>query len=93
MKQGVIEVYRDWDQRQAGDAPRNITRAGRTGELFDFTFDDAVLADATLAEQTLDPDLSFFCGTAISEERPHDVWRVQGLECGSQLHDVATPLI
>lgn len=34
----------------------------RTGELFDFTFDEAALIDATLRTNVLDPDIALFSG-------------------------------
>src|SRR5947209_17067836 len=61
--EGVIEVYQNWS---AEEPPKRLgvlrVRAGRTGELFDFTFDDDALADTTLSQQALDPDLGIFRG-------------------------------
>lgn len=61
--EGAIEIYRDWNAR---DLPKRLgtlgVRQGRTGELFDFTFDNDALADKTLAKQPLDPDLRLFAG-------------------------------
>lgn len=61
--EGLIHVYADWSE----DAPANRlgtlgVRPGRTGELFDFTFDDAAIDDLTLAKQSLDPDMGLFPG-------------------------------
>jgi serine/threonine-protein kinase HipA len=63
MMDRTILVYEDW----AADAlPRRLGtlrgRPGRTGELFDFTFDDAALADTTLRKHVLDPDIGMFAG-------------------------------
>ncbi|MDB5072649.1 MAG: HipA protein [Candidatus Eremiobacteraeota bacterium] len=61
--EGVIEVYRDWSSDEPATRLGTLrARAGRTGEIFDFTFDDAALADAMLKKQALDPDLGFFPG-------------------------------
>jgi serine/threonine-protein kinase HipA len=58
-----IEVYADWsDNKPAKRLGTLRVRPGRTGELFDFTFDDAVIRDTTLAKQALDPDLGLFPG-------------------------------
>jgi serine/threonine-protein kinase HipA len=61
--EGVIEVYKDWS---ADEPPKRLgtlrVHPGRTGELFDFTFDDDALTDGALSKQTLDPDLGFFPG-------------------------------
>jgi serine/threonine-protein kinase HipA len=61
--ESTIEVYRDWS---AGEAPRRLgtigVHAGRTGEIFDFTFDDDALTDKILTQQILDPDLGLFPG-------------------------------
>ena len=58
-----IGVYADWT---AGAAPMRLgtlrARTARVGEIFDFTFDDAVLGDPALAKQKLDPDLLLFSG-------------------------------
>ncbi len=65
---GLIEVYADWrDAEQAKHLGTLRTRPGRTGELFDFTFDDAALNDPTLARQALDPDLGLFSGPQFLE--------------------------
>lgn len=60
----AIEVYRDW---AVGELPKRLgilrARAARTGELFDFTFDDQALSDTALANHALDPDLGLFPGT------------------------------
>jgi serine/threonine-protein kinase HipA len=60
---GVIEVYADWDRAVE---PKHLgtlrTHPGRRGEIFDFTFDENSLDDATLARQQLDPDLRLFPG-------------------------------
>jgi serine/threonine-protein kinase HipA len=59
--EGLIEVHQAW-----GEAPERLgtlrVRKGRTGEIFDFTFDDRALADATLRKQQLDPDIGPFPG-------------------------------
>lgn len=59
--EGEIEVYRDW-----GDVPNRLgtirVSPGRTGEVVDFTFADAALADTLLRKQKLDPDLGMFAG-------------------------------
>jgi serine/threonine-protein kinase HipA len=59
----AIAVYRDW---APGEAPKRLgtlaVRAGRTGEIFDFAFDDDALADKILSQQQLDPDLGIFHG-------------------------------
>jgi serine/threonine-protein kinase HipA len=61
--EGVIEVYEDW---RADELPKRLgtlrVRPGRTGELFDFTFDDDALTDKILPRQSLDPDLGIFPG-------------------------------
>jgi hypothetical protein len=53
---GLIDVY-----FELGDAPKRLgtlrVSAGRTVELFDFTFADEILTDPILRKQTLDPDL------------------------------------
>jgi serine/threonine-protein kinase HipA len=60
---GLIEVYADWS---GGAVARRLgtlrVRPGRTGELFDFTFDESAIAEPALAKLTLDPDLGFFPG-------------------------------
>lgn len=60
---GVIEVHEDWN---ADELPKRLgtlrVSPGRTGEIFDFTFDDAALADPTLLAHALDPDLGLFPG-------------------------------
>jgi serine/threonine-protein kinase HipA len=61
--EGPIEVYADWSDIEPAKRLGTLrVRAGRTGELFDFTFDDAAIKDATLAKQALDPDLGLFPG-------------------------------
>ncbi|HEX3468849.1 MAG TPA: HipA domain-containing protein [Candidatus Elarobacter sp.] len=59
----AIEVYKDWS---SGEPPTLLgtlrPRSGGTGALFDFTFDEHALVDATLAKQSLDPDLGLFAG-------------------------------
>jgi serine/threonine-protein kinase HipA len=66
---GEIEVYRDWTAGMpAQRLGRLRTRPGRAGELFDFTFDEAALADETIARVTLDPDLGSFTGTQYPKE-------------------------
>lgn len=61
--EGVIEVYKDWT---ADELPQRLgilrVQSGRTGELFDFTFDDEALTDSVLSKQTLDPELGIFPG-------------------------------
>ncbi|MDQ2992498.1 MAG: HipA domain-containing protein [Candidatus Eremiobacteraeota bacterium] len=60
----VIEVYRDWIADEPATHLGTLrARAGRTSEVFDFTFDGGALTDATLANQALDPDLGLFPGT------------------------------
>jgi serine/threonine-protein kinase HipA len=60
---GLIEVYADWyNTEQTKHLGTLRARPGRTGELFDYTFDDAALNDPTLEGQTLDPDLRLFSG-------------------------------
>jgi serine/threonine-protein kinase HipA len=60
---GLIEVYADWSTGQPAKRLGALrVRRGRTSELFDFTFDDGAINDATLAKQTLDPDLGLFPG-------------------------------
>ncbi len=60
---GPIQVYSNWSD---GEPPKRLgtlhVRPGRTGELFEFAFDDAALKGAALAGQMLDPDLQFFGG-------------------------------
>ncbi len=67
--EGVIEVYYDWS---GGKPPRRLgtlrVRSGRTGELFDFTFDGGALADEALVKQTLDPDLGIFPGSQFPKD-------------------------
>lgn len=67
--EGVIEVYRDWSP---GELPRRLgalrVRAGRTSELFDFTFDDDALIDNTLSKHTLDPGLGLFPGSQFPKD-------------------------
>ena len=58
-----IEVYSDWTD---GEPPKRLgslrVRPGRTGELFDFTFEAGALSDTTLAGHSLDPDIKLFAG-------------------------------
>lgn len=58
-----IGVYADWS---AGETPKRLgtlqARQARAGEIFDFTFTNDALRDASLVRQTLDPDLQFFSG-------------------------------
>ncbi|HEY5022678.1 MAG TPA: HipA domain-containing protein [Gemmatimonadaceae bacterium] len=67
--EGVIEVYKDWS---ADELPKRLgtlrVHSGRTGELFDFTFDDDALTDRTLSKQTLDPDLGIFPGPQFPKD-------------------------
>lgn len=67
--EGVIDVYYDWN---ADERPKRLgtlrARAGRTGELFDFTFDDDALAENTLSQQMLDPDLGLFRGPQFPKD-------------------------
>lgn len=67
--EGVIEVYRDWS---VGELPKRLgtlrARAGRTNELFDFTFDTDALSDATLLKASLDPDLGLFPGAQFPKD-------------------------
>ena len=61
--EGLIEVYADWSDGETAKRLGTLrVRSGRTGELFDFTFDEGALDDPKLARQTLDPDLGFFPG-------------------------------
>jgi serine/threonine-protein kinase HipA len=60
---GLIHVYADWSEDDPAKRLGTLgVRSGRTAELFDFTFNDAVIDDATLAKQSLDPDLGLFSG-------------------------------
>lgn len=61
--EGLIQVYGDWSDDEPARRLGTL-RVGprRAGELFEFAFDDAVLKDAALAGQMLDPDLQFFRG-------------------------------
>jgi len=65
----AIEVYRDWS---AGETPKHLgtvgVRPGRTGEIFDFTFDDDTLTDKILTQQILDPDLGVFAGPQFPKD-------------------------
>jgi serine/threonine-protein kinase HipA len=67
--EGVIEVYEDWS---ADKVPKRLgalrVRPGRTGELFDFTFDDDALTDPILTKQMLDPDLGTFPGPQFPKD-------------------------
>ena len=61
--EGLIEVYADWNEREPAKRLGALrVRPGRTGELFDFTFDDGAINDSTLARLALDPDLGLFAG-------------------------------
>jgi serine/threonine-protein kinase HipA len=61
--EGVIEVYADWSASEPAKRLGTLrVRPGRTGELFDFTFDDRAINDPILAKQALDPDLGLFAG-------------------------------
>jgi serine/threonine-protein kinase HipA len=60
---GSIEVYADWSEPEPAKRLGTLhVRPGRTGELFDFTFDDAAINDSRLANLTLDPDVRLFAG-------------------------------
>jgi serine/threonine-protein kinase HipA len=65
----LIEVYEHWS---AGEVPKRIgtlrVRPGRTGELFDFTFDDDALTGKTLSKHALDPDLGLFAGPQFPKD-------------------------
>ena len=67
--EGLIEVFSDWNVRQP---PRRLgilrIRPGRTGEIFDFSFDDAALDDEALSKQTLDPDVRLFAGSQFPRD-------------------------
>ncbi len=67
--EGVIEVYEDWN---ADELPKRLgtlrVRPGRTGELFDFAFDDDALTDKILPKQSLDPDLGIFPGPQFPKD-------------------------
>ncbi|MEO6913567.1 MAG: hypothetical protein ABI182_06045 [Candidatus Baltobacteraceae bacterium] len=69
----MIEVYKDWI---AGEPAQRLgtlrVRQGRTGELFDFSFDNRSLTDDTLVKQKLDPDLVLFSGP-ISQRWAYNV--------------------
>lgn len=60
----VIGVYADWSEHAAARRLGTLrARPGRAGdELFDFVFDEGVIADTTLAKQRLDPDIQIFSG-------------------------------
>lgn len=61
--EGLIEVYLDWNDHEPAKRLGTLrVRLGRTGEIFDFAFDDAVINEAALTRQTLDPDLRLFPG-------------------------------
>jgi serine/threonine-protein kinase HipA len=61
--EGLIYVDYDWREREQ---PKRLgvlrVRPGRTGDIFDFTFDDDALADSSLLSGPLDPDLGAFAG-------------------------------
>ncbi|MGH7706660.1 MAG: type II toxin-antitoxin system HipA family toxin [Vulcanimicrobiaceae bacterium] len=67
--EGVIEVFQDWS---AGEPAKQLgtlrVRPGRTGELFDFTFDSGALTNKTLSKQQLDPDLGLFSGPQFPKD-------------------------
>ncbi|MGC8485617.1 MAG: hypothetical protein ACP5O6_08310 [Candidatus Baltobacteraceae bacterium] len=56
-----IEVYSAWN---AAEPPKQLgvlrVRPGRTGELFDFTFDSDVLSATPLLKYRLDPSGIFY---------------------------------
>jgi serine/threonine-protein kinase HipA len=61
--EGLIQVYADWSADEPAKRLGTLrVRPRRTGELFEFAFDDAVIKDAAFAGQMLDPDLQFFPG-------------------------------
>ena len=66
---GEIEVYSDWD---AAEPPKRLgilrVRPGRTGEIFDFTFDSDVLADSPPLKFRIDPDLGYFTGAQFPKD-------------------------
>jgi serine/threonine-protein kinase HipA len=56
--EGAIEVYADWsDSAPARRLGTLRARPTRTGELFDFTFDNEVLDNPSASTQVLDPEL------------------------------------
>uniref|UniRef100_E6PHV2 HipA-like C-terminal domain-containing protein n=1 Tax=mine drainage metagenome TaxID=410659 RepID=E6PHV2_9ZZZZ len=65
----AIEVYSDWN---AAESPKRLgilrVRAGRTGEIFDFTFDSDVLSATPLLKYRLDPDLGYFTGAQFPKD-------------------------
>ena len=67
--EGLIGVYQDWS---ADELPKRLgtlrVRPGRTGELFDFTFDDDALTEKILSKQALDPDLGIFSGSQFPKD-------------------------
>jgi len=71
-----IGVYADWSPDQE---PMHLglldTRAGRTGEIFEFTFSKDALDDPHLARQQLDPDIGLFAGP----QYPRNVRRQFGI--------------
>ena len=67
--EGLIEVYADWSDGETAKRLGTLrVRSGRTGEIFDFTFDEGALDDPKLARQTLDPDLGFFPGSQFPRD-------------------------
>ncbi|NNM93391.1 MAG: HipA domain-containing protein [Candidatus Eremiobacteraeota bacterium] len=66
---GEIEVYSAWD---AAEPPKRLgmlrVRPGRTGEIFDFTFDSDVLADSPPLKFRIDPDLGYFTGAQFPKD-------------------------
>jgi len=67
--EGLISVYRDWGSDEPPTQLGTLrVRPGRTGELFDFTLDDGALTDASLAKQSLDPDVELFAGPQFPKD-------------------------
>ncbi len=57
------------ERRRAAEAAGNTARApGANGEIFDFTFDSAVLSDTSLLKYRLDPGLGYFTGTQFPKD-------------------------
>ena len=67
--EGVIQVYEDWN---ADELPKRLgtvrVHPGRSGDLFEFTFDDDALTDKSLPKQSLDPDLGMFAGPQFPKD-------------------------
>lgn len=60
----MISVYADWTESEPARPLGTLrVRPGRTGELFDFSFADEIIGDATLLSAKLDPDLQLFRGS------------------------------